>query len=104
MGSRARYRKSTPSIDISNKTKGSEITSFNNYATQGEYVDGLRAPLVIHPEAEVHSYDEEFTVVIGDWYHTEYPVLIKQFLSIADPAGAEPIPGKNLLLLLLYHD
>lgn len=61
--------------------------------SQGQYVDGLRAPLVIHLEKEVHSYDEEFTVVLGDWYHTEHSVLVKQFISIANPGGAEPVPG-----------
>ena len=60
----------------------------------GQYVDGLRAPLVLHPEKEVFTYDEEFTVVLGDWYHDQHSELIKQFLSIANPGGAEPVPGK----------
>ena len=60
---------------------------------QGQYVDGLRAPLVIHPPKEAFSYDEEFTVVLGDWYHDEHSVLLKQFINIANPGGAEPIPG-----------
>ena len=59
----------------------------------GQYVDGLRAPLVLHPEKEVFTYDEEFTVVLGDWYHDQHSVLIKQFISIANPGGAEPVPG-----------
>jgi iron transport multicopper oxidase len=58
-------------------------------------VDGLRAPLVIHPPKEVFSYDEEFTVVLGDWYHDEHPVLLKQFINIANPGGAEPVPGRT---------
>lgn len=61
---------------------------------QGQYVDGLRAPLLIHPPTEVSSYDEEFTVVLGDWYHDEHSVLLKQFINIANPGGAEPIPGR----------
>jgi iron transport multicopper oxidase len=61
---------------------------------QGQYVDGLRAPFVIHPSAEVHSYDAEFTVVMSDWYHNEHSVLLKRFISVADPGGAEPIPGQ----------
>jgi len=63
---------------------------------QGQYVDGLRAPFLIHPPKEVYSYDEEYTVVLGDWYHTEHHVLLKQFLSIANPGGAEPVPGRIL--------
>ena len=67
-------------------------------AAQGQYVDGLRAPVVIHPETEAHSYDEEFTVVLGDWYHDEHSVLLDQFVSIANPGGAEPVPGLSFAL------
>ncbi|KAF9003375.1 Fet3 protein [Cyathus striatus] len=63
----------------------------------GQYVDGLRAPVVIHPPKEVHVYDEEFTVILGDWYHEEHAVLIKQFISIANPGGAEPVPDSALI-------
>ncbi|TFK41495.1 Fet3 protein [Crucibulum laeve] len=63
----------------------------------GQYVDGLRAPVVIHPPKEVHTYDEEFTVVLGDWYHDEHAVLLKQFISIANPGGAEPVPDSGLI-------
>ncbi|KAH9478002.1 Iron multicopper oxidase fer1 [Psilocybe cubensis] len=63
----------------------------------GQYVDGLRAPVVLHPPKEVHSYDEEFTVVLGDWYHDEHSVLIKQFVNIANPGGAEPVPDSALI-------
>ncbi|KAF4616730.1 hypothetical protein D9613_008665 [Agrocybe pediades] len=63
----------------------------------GQYVDGLRAPVVIHPPKEVHEYDEEFTIVLGDWYHQEHAVLLKQFISIANPGGAEPVPDSGLI-------
>jgi len=56
-------------------------------------VDGLRAPLVIHPTKEVHTYDDEFTVVLGDWYHTDHSILVERFMSIGNPRGAEPVPG-----------
>lgn len=49
---------------------------------------------MLHPPTEVHSYDEEFTVILGDWYHDQHADLIKQFISIANPGGAEPVPGK----------
>jgi len=64
-----------------------------NLLNQGQYVDGLRAPLIIHPPKEVHKYDEEFTVVITDWYHTEHDVLVKQFISPSNPTELVPIPG-----------
>ncbi|RDB30495.1 Iron transport multicopper oxidase fio1 [Hypsizygus marmoreus] len=63
----------------------------------GHYVDGLRAPFVLHPEKEVYSYDEEFTVILGDWYHDEHAELMKQFVSIANPGGAEPVPESGLI-------
>jgi iron transport multicopper oxidase len=55
--------------------------------------------VTIHPPKEVHTYDEEFTVVIGDWYHDEHSVLMKEFVSIANPGGAEPVPGNSSLAL-----
>ncbi|KAF9073368.1 ferroxidase [Rhodocollybia butyracea] len=63
----------------------------------GQYVDGLRAPLLLHPPKEVYSYDEEFTVILGDWYHSEHSVLLQQFISRANPGGAEPVPDSALI-------
>ncbi|ETW75786.1 Fet3 ferroxidase [Heterobasidion irregulare TC 32-1] len=63
----------------------------------GQYVDGLRAPLVIHPEKEAHSYDAEYTVVLGDWYHDQHSTLLDQFISISNPGGAEPVPDAPLI-------
>ena len=60
---------------------------------QGQYVDGLRAPLIIHPPKEVYEYDEELTIIITEWYHTEHDVLIKKYLSPDDPHGLVPMPG-----------
>lgn len=57
-------------------------------------MDGLRAPLVLHPQTEVHAYDDEFTIVLGDWYHQEHASLLKHFISIANPGGPEPVPGR----------
>lgn len=72
-----------------------------NNTKQGQYVDGLRAPLVIHPSTEVHSYDAEYTVVLGDWYHNEHSTLLKQFISISNPSGGEPVPGQLDKLLII---
>lgn len=65
--------------------------------TPGQYVDGLRGPLVIHPPKEVYKYDGEFTVVLGDWYHTEHSVLIQQYISTSNPTGIEPVPDSGLI-------
>lgn len=71
-------------------------------ATQGQYVDGLRAPVTLHPPKEAYSYDEEFTVIIGDWYHDEHDVLLARFINIANPGGAEPVPSEFVLHMLYY--
>ncbi|KAI0347221.1 Fet3 protein [Trametopsis cervina] len=63
----------------------------------GQYPDGLRAPNVLHPPQEKHTYDEEFTVILSDWYHDEHNVLLKQFISVANPGGAEPVPDSALV-------
>ncbi|OCH87144.1 Fet3 protein [Obba rivulosa] len=78
-------------------TSGQTGTYWWHAHSQGQYVDGLRAPLILHPEQEKYSYDEEFTVIVGDWYHQEHAVLLEQFVNIANPGGAEPIPDAPLI-------
>jgi len=72
-------------------------TYWTHAHSNGQYVDGLRTPFVIHADKEPHQYDEEFTVVLGDWYHDEHKVLLKQFISVANPGGAEPVPDSALI-------
>jgi FtsP/CotA-like multicopper oxidase with cupredoxin domain len=60
---------------------------------QGQYVDGLRTPLIIHPPKALYEYDEEFTIIIAEWYHTEHDILIKQYISPDNPKGLVPMPG-----------
>ncbi|KAJ7723385.1 Fet3 protein [Mycena metata] len=74
---------STYSIDVSGS--GQTGTYWVHAHASGQYVDGLRAPFVIHATKEPYTYDEEFTVVLGDWYHDEHSVLIKQFVNYCQP-------------------
>ncbi|TFY82857.1 hypothetical protein EWM64_g1163 [Hericium alpestre] len=53
----------------------------------GQYVDGLRTSLVLHPPKETHQYDEEFTVILGDWYHDQHHDLLDQFINVATPVA-----------------
>ncbi|KAK7398171.1 hypothetical protein QQX98_012454 [Neonectria punicea] len=66
---------------------------------EGQYPDGLRAPLIIHdPESPFKGqYDEEIVVSLSDWYHDEMRVLIPQFLRKGNPTGAEPVPQAALM-------
>ncbi|KAF9260542.1 Fet3 protein [Marasmius fiardii PR-910] len=63
----------------------------------GQNADGLRAPLVLHPPAETHSYDAEFTVILSDWYHAEHSDLHSELLSVGNPAGVEPVPDSAII-------
>lgn len=42
-------------------------------------------------------YDEEIVLTLSDWYHDLMPGLIKDFISVANPSGAEPVPNAALL-------
>ncbi|KAF9585244.1 hypothetical protein BGW38_003259 [Lunasporangiospora selenospora] len=64
---------------------------------QGQYVDGLRAPVVIHNINETYKYDEEYTVALADWYHKQHEEMVEWYLSIFNPSGAEPVPESGLI-------
>ena len=71
---------------------------------QGQYPDGLRAPLIVHdPTAPfAGKYDEEFTLTMTDWYHEQMPNLLHTFESASDPSTTNnaitaPIPDTGLL-------
>lgn len=55
--------------------------------------------MIIHADEEPHQYDEEYTVILADWYDREFPDLMKEFLNIYNPTGAEPVPQTVRLLL-----
>ncbi|KAG5650754.1 hypothetical protein H0H81_011166, partial [Sphagnurus paluster] len=82
---------------IAVNASGQHGTFWVHAHASGQYVDGLRAPFVIHPPKEAHSYDDEFTVVLGDWYHEEHAVLLEQFINVDNPDGVEPIPDSGLV-------
>ncbi|KAK9717745.1 ferroxidase fet3 [Basidiobolus ranarum] len=63
----------------------------------GQYVDGLRAPLILHAKKEVYTYDAEYIVALYDWYYEEHSVLMSQYLSIYNPTGVEPVPDAGVI-------
>ncbi|GAA5986611.1 hypothetical protein JCM11641_005166 [Rhodosporidiobolus odoratus] len=65
--------------------------------TGAHYQDGLRAPLIIHATEEAHEYDDEFTIIVSDWYHERATKLNNQFMNKFNPTGAEPIPDALLI-------
>ena len=66
---------------------------------KGQYVDGLRALFIIHNTNETHKklFDEEYTVILGDWYHNQHDTLDARFLSEGNLGGAEPVPDNALI-------
>jgi iron transport multicopper oxidase len=65
-----------------------------------QYVDGLRGPLIIRNTNDPHSseYDEELTIQLTDWYHTQSEILASNFLnSVVNPDGDEPVWETSLL-------
>ncbi|KAI9877321.1 MAG: hypothetical protein M1830_004251 [Pleopsidium flavum] len=65
----------------------------------GQYPDGLRGALVVNdPESPYKGqYDEEVVLTLSDWYHDQMSPLLKKFISVANPTGAEPVPDGALM-------
>ncbi|KXS12722.1 multicopper oxidase [Gonapodya prolifera JEL478] len=82
---------------IDTKTAGQTGTYWYHGHSLGQYVDGLRAPLIIHNTPEAHKYDDEYVVALYDWYHEQHHVLLGGFLSEANPTGAEPVPKSAII-------
>ncbi|GAA6063031.1 hypothetical protein JCM10212_001010 [Sporobolomyces blumeae] len=61
------------------------------------YQDGLRAPMIIHAPTEPHEYDEEYIIVLSDWYHERAEKENKVFMNKYNPTGAEPVPDSLLI-------
>jgi hypothetical protein len=56
--------------------------------------------LIIHPKNETGrgdsvKWDEEYTLVVSDWYHRQHYDLLEEFMSWKNPTGAEPVPGTS---------
>jgi iron transport multicopper oxidase len=66
---------------------------------RGQYPDGIRGPLIVHDPEDPHKdlYDEEIVLTFSDWYHEQMPGLLKGFISVANPSGAEPVPQAALM-------
>ncbi|KAE8145434.1 Cupredoxin [Aspergillus avenaceus] len=66
---------------------------------KGQYPDGLRQALVITSPKDPYAgrYDEEFVITLSEWYHDPMPALLKRFISVLNPTGAEPVPKSALM-------
>ncbi|KAF8121904.1 Fet3 protein [Boletus edulis] len=83
-------------VPINNSGQHGTYWAHSHYS--GQYTDGLRTPLILHPaNGEAYTYDEEFTVNLGDWYHTEQSVLLESYINVDNPMGDEPTPDSGLV-------
>ncbi|ORX49058.1 hypothetical protein DM01DRAFT_1338235 [Hesseltinella vesiculosa] len=64
---------------------------------KGQYMDGLRAPLILHNVNETYAYDEDLTVTVADWYHAQSDDNLNKFMNVYNPTGAEPVPQSGLI-------
>lgn len=65
----------------------------------GQYPDGLRGPLIVHDLIDPYAgqYDEEMTLTLSDWYHTDVPTLINQMLTTTNTHFLPPFPDALLV-------
>ncbi|KAJ8663340.1 hypothetical protein O0I10_000579 [Lichtheimia ornata] len=63
----------------------------------GQYLDGMRSPMILHNTMEAYQYDQEMTITLSDWYHQQNDDLLSSFLSVYNPTGAEPTPDSGLI-------
>lgn len=65
----------------------------------GQYPDGFRGPLIVHDPSPPFYYDDEFTITLSDWYHTQMPELLNEYESRANAkaGGREPLPDSALI-------
>lgn len=53
--------------------------------------------MIIHDDSPPFKYDEELTLTASDWYHTEVPQLLHDFLTSTSSDNVTPPPDSNLL-------
>jgi iron transport multicopper oxidase len=77
------------------------VASASRPRSAGQYTDGLRTPFVIHPNAANNrtdvTWDEDYTIMVSEWYHEQHEELVDQFMNIYNPTGAEPVPPSAIM-------
>lgn len=67
----------------------------------GQYIDGLRGPLIIKNKSPPYGpVNQDTTLTLSDHYHEEAPYLINTYQSVEntnDNGGIEPVPDSNLM-------
>ncbi|KAK9470799.1 multicopper oxidase [Dipodascopsis tothii] len=65
-----------------------------------QYQDGVFGPVVVHSPTEDallrDQYDEEYIVLLGDWYHSLADAYMEKYLSSGNE-NTEPVPDNGLI-------
>ncbi|KAL0253264.1 hypothetical protein SLS55_010236 [Diplodia seriata] len=93
------YQNGTNSMDGPPGVADQVGTYWYHSHTKGQYPDGFRQALIIQDPDSPYAgqYDDEFVISLSDWYHDQMPGLLKQFISVSNPTGAEPVPKAALI-------
>ncbi|KAI8953476.1 Cupredoxin [Xylaria longipes] len=65
----------------------------------GQYPDGFRGPLIIHNPQDPYldDYDADMILTVSDWYHSQSPELVSQFLQPNNTKFQPPRPNGVLV-------
>ncbi|KAL6943885.1 hypothetical protein ACO0OE_003777 [Hanseniaspora uvarum] len=80
---------------VYNFTVDDQIGTYWYHAHTGaQYIDGLRAPLIVHDREKEKEWEitSDRVITVSEIYKKNYFNVIKKFLSRYNPTGAEPIP------------
>ncbi|CAB5351266.1 unnamed protein product [Rhizophagus irregularis] len=66
--------------------------------THGQYMEGIRAPLIIHDPNDPYrkDYDFEYIITMSDWYHQRVSDMLAIRMS-PNYGGRNPIPDSGLI-------
>jgi len=54
--------------------------------------------IILDPDTPFKGkYADEFVLSFSDWYHDDMTSLIKRFLYVGNPTGAEPVPDSAVM-------
>lgn len=80
---------------VYNFTVDDQVGTYWYHAHTGaQYIDGLRAPLIVHDEKKEKEWNitSDRVITVSEIYKKNYFAVMKKFLSRYNPTGAEPIP------------
>jgi iron transport multicopper oxidase len=63
----------------------------------GQYVDGLRAPVIVENPSLPWNYTDEYVLSLSDWYHTQSTAIVNAFQSPPQGPPTTPTPDNIIM-------